>query len=88
MMHKTRPHAAVHTAMRFVLAERERRIKARETTEQANEKATVEASSTEVDSPEAATPSLVLNHSGDVGVSSPSSPSGALPDIDTKGSST
>lgn len=31
-MHKTRPHAAVRTAPRFVINERERRLKAREIT--------------------------------------------------------
>jgi len=34
MMHKTRPHAAVRTAPRFVTNERERRIKAREITKE------------------------------------------------------
>jgi hypothetical protein len=34
MMHKTRPHAAVRTAPRFVINERERRLKAREITKE------------------------------------------------------
>lgn len=73
MMHKTRPHAAVRTAPRFVVNERKRRLKAREITkEQALDQAKAE---------EAKRHAEVLNGvvNGDDELSPPPSPDKAFP---------